>query len=83
MIRVHLGIRSKLLLAFSLGLATTLIAIALFAFHQSYDSLVKNTEHSVPFMTGSVELRQLGMEASAKIPRFESSKSKEVCLRVA
>ncbi len=73
----QLGIRSKLLVAFGLVLATTLIAsvIALFAFHQFSDSLEGITERSVPFMADSMELTQLGMEISAKVPLLAAAPS--------
>ncbi|MFK7893037.1 MAG: methyl-accepting chemotaxis protein [Granulosicoccus sp.] len=69
------GIKSKLLAAFGLVLATTLIssAISIFAFSRVSDALVDITQGKVPFMAESMELTQLGMEISANVPLLSAS----------
>jgi len=70
MIAMNLGIKAKLLVAFGLVLTMTLIGctIALFAFNRFSYALSAITDQSVPFMAESMELTQLGMEISAKVP---------------
>jgi len=70
MLVTNLGIKAKLLVAFGLVLTMTLIActIALFAFNRFSDALSAITDVSVPFMAESMELTQLGMDISAKVP---------------
>ena len=74
---INIGIKSKLLVAFGLILATTLVAsaIALFAFGRFSDALSDITEQSVPFMAESMELTQLGMDVSANVPLLAASTS--------
>ncbi|MFK7852498.1 MAG: methyl-accepting chemotaxis protein [Granulosicoccus sp.] len=69
------GIRRKLLLAFGLILATTLLAsaIALNAFSRFSVALEGITQESVPFMAFSMELAQLGGQISAQVPLLSSS----------
>lgn len=69
------GIRRKLLLAFGLILATTLLAsaIALNAFNRFSFALEGITQESVPFMAFSMELAQLGGQVSAQVPLLTSS----------
>ncbi|NND92668.1 MAG: hypothetical protein HKN42_17575, partial [Granulosicoccus sp.] len=75
--KLQLGIKYKLLLAFGLVLATTLIAsaIALSAFSRFSSSLGGITDNSVPFMADSMALTQLGMQIGARAPLLSSSKS--------
>lgn len=77
---INIGIKSKLLVAFGLILATTLVAsaIALFAFGRFSDALSDITDHSVPFMAESMELTQLGMDVSANVPLLSASSSASV-----
>lgn len=77
---INIGIKSKLLVAFGLILATTLVAsaIALFAFGRFSDALSDITDHSVPFMAESMELTQLGMDISANVPLLSASSSASV-----
>jgi hypothetical protein len=71
------GIRSKLLIAFGLILATTLAAssIAFNAFNRFSVSLSEITQQNVPFMAESMALTQLGMEVSARVPLLSGSRT--------
>ncbi|ASJ76638.1 methyl-accepting chemotaxis protein [Granulosicoccus antarcticus] len=72
-----LGIKPKLLFAFGLILATTLVAsaIALFAFSRFSVAMKEITQQSVPFMAESMELTQLGLQISAMVPSLGDSKT--------
>lgn len=69
---IRMGIKPKLLIAFGLILATTLIAsaIALYAFTRFSDAMGGVTHKSVPLMTKSMELTRLGMQISANVPQL-------------
>lgn len=71
------GIRSKLLCAFALVLATTLIACAIgfYSYWQLSDSLDGITQKSVPLMAESMELAQHAAEVSARIPLLAASEN--------
>ena len=67
---LELGIRSKLLAAFGLVLATTLVAstIGLLSYGRVSESLLSITQHSVPLMDDSMNLAQLASEIGARVP---------------
>lgn len=69
------GIRKKLVLAMGLILLASLSVglIALYAFERVSDSLEDITEHSVPFMTHSMETTQAAMQLSAQVPLLASA----------
>ncbi len=75
--KLKLGIRQKLLIAFGLILATTLVAsaIALYAFTRFSDAMMEITQESVPFMAESMERTRLGMQISAMLPMMADSTS--------
>jgi len=64
------GIRQKLLCSFGLVVATMCLtsAIGVWAFDRISDSLAEITEHSVPLMSYSMELTQIGVELNSAIP---------------
>ncbi len=72
---LKLGIRQKLLIAFGLILATTLVAsaIALYAFTRFSDAMTEIAQESVPFMAESMERTRLGMQISAMVPLMADS----------
>ena len=74
-----MGIRPKLLMAFGLILATTLMAsaIALYAYNRFADAMTEITQHRVPFMADSMELTRLGMQTSAIVPLLSAADSPE------
>ncbi len=74
-----MGIRPKLLMAFGLILATTLMAsaIALYAYNRFADAMTEITQHRVPFMANSMELTRLGMQTSAIVPLLSAADSPE------
>ena len=74
---LKLGIRQKLLIAFGLILATTLVAsgIALYAFTRFSGAMTEITQESVPFMAESMERTSLGMQISAMVPLMADSNS--------
>lgn len=72
---LKLGIKPKLVIAFGLILASTVVAssIALYAFSRFSTALDSITKDSVPFMAESMELTQLGMEISALVPQLANA----------
>ena len=72
-----LGIRSKLLVAFGLVLATTLAAsaIGLVSYDRVSDSLVSITQKSVPLMEDSMNQAQLASEVGARVPLLASART--------
>ena len=76
---LNLGIKSKLLMALGLILGTTLIAIviAFYAFTRFSSSLLDITENSVPLMSESIALTQLGTDVSARSPLLSAARSLE------
>ena len=74
-----LGIRSKLLVAFGLVLATTLAAsaIGLISYNRVSDSLVSITQESVPLMEDSMNQAQLASEVGARVPLLASARTRE------
>ena len=74
-----LGIRSKLLIAFGLVLATTLAAsaIGLVSYDRVSDSLISITQKSVPLMENSMNQAQLASEVGARVPLLASARTTE------
>ena len=74
-----LGIRSKLLVAFGLVLATTLAAsaIGLVSYDRVSDSLISITQKSVPLMENSMNQAQLASEVGARVPLLASARTTE------
>ncbi len=81
--RITMGIRPKLLAAFGLILATTLMAsgIALYAYTRFSDAMTEITQQRVPFMADSMELTRLGMQTSAIVPLLSAASSPEQAQR--
>jgi methyl-accepting chemotaxis protein len=77
---LHLGIKTKLLLGFGLGLAATLCAsaIALHTFSRFSHSFTNIAEESVPFMAQSMELTRQAMRISAVAPLLSASPTKDI-----
>lgn len=71
------GIRFKLLGAFGLVLATTLLAstIGFLSYDRVSDSLLSITEQSVPQMDESMSLAKLASEVGARVPLIASSEN--------
>ncbi|MGQ7846513.1 methyl-accepting chemotaxis protein [Granulosicoccus sp. 3-233] len=78
-----MGIRPKLLIAFGLILATTLMAsaIALYAYTRFADAMTEITQHRVPLMADSMELTRLGMQTSAIVPLLSAASTPEQARR--
>ena len=76
---LSLGIRSKLLVAFGLVLATTLAAsaIGLISYDRVSDSLVSITQVSVPLMEDSMNQAHLASEVGARVPLLASARTQE------
>ena len=74
-----IGIKPKLLTAFGLILATTLVAsaIALYAYTRFADAMTEITQHRVPFMADSMELTRLGMQTTAMVPLLSAASTRE------
>lgn len=74
-----LGIKSKLLSAFGLVLATTLCAsaIGLLSYERLSESLLLITQKNVPLMGESMELMQFASEVGARVPLIASSETLE------
>jgi len=75
MYAISLGIRAKLLAAFGLVLATTLIAsgIGFLSYDRVSESLLSITQKYVPQMDESMNLAQLASEVGARVPLVASS----------
>jgi len=73
--KMNLGIKPKLLVAFGFVLATTLAAssIALYSYNQFSDSLQIITQKSVPLMAESMELTQLAADVGGRLPLLSYS----------
>jgi len=74
-----LGIRAKLLAAFGLVLATTLVAsgIGFLSYDRVSESLLSITQKYVPQMDESMNLAQLASEVGARVPLVASSDTPE------
>lgn len=77
--KLNIGIKHKLLTAFGLILATTLMAsaIALYAYTRFSDAMTEITQHRVPVMANSMELTRLAMQTSALVPLLSAASSPE------
>lgn len=78
--KLSIGIKPKLLTAFGLILATTLMAsgIALYAYTRFSDAMTEITQQRVPFMADSMELTRLGMQTSALVPLLSAAQTPEL-----
>lgn len=78
--KFSIGIKPKLLTAFGLILATTLVAsaLALYAYTRVSDAMTEITQQRVPFMADSMELTRLGMQTSALVPLLSAAKTPEL-----